>query len=257
MNILGVTRVRNEAHIIQSTLDHFSEYCKWISVLDEASTDNTVEICKAHPNVTSVIELDKFEIDPLKRREFESWGRQMPLDAGLIKAPGADWILYMDADERLVFDVDTFDSDEYDVAKFRLFDYYITNDDVGMSWEERTWIGPEYRNIPMLFRKTKSMIFKDRVLHVTPYPRICERAGDVKHYGKAISVNEWEKTCRYYIDYRVGHSKEPLYFREKWERRIGRAVHTNSSFNRPLIKWEDRNELGIELTLETGQEDAY
>lgn len=239
--VLGVIRVRNEAHIIQSTLDHMAQFCDHISVLDEASTDATHAICIAHPAVVCVEEVSIFCTDPHERRRFESWGRQRPLDAGLKAYPEAEWILYMDADERLVFDPDNFAWGRYDVAYFRLWDYYITPEDVHQGWEGRTWIGPEYRDIPMLWRVTDGMRFSGRVLS-TGLTRTHARAGDVKHYGKAISVAEWERTCEYYTKY------QPEFFRTKWERRKGKAIHICSSFNSNLITWDERDTYGVQLT---------
>lgn len=241
MKILGVIRVRNEAHILQSTLDHMAIFCERIAVLDEASTDLTRHICLSHPSVTCVETLFEFEEDPTRRREFESWGRQRPLDSGLRLYPQAEWILYMDADERLVFDPEAFDWDSYDSASFRLWDYYITPDDVHQGWEGRTWIGPEYRDIPMLWRVTDDMRFSERILN-NGLSRLHPHAGDVKHYGKAISVAEWERTCEYYTSY------QPEFFRAKWERRKGKAVHICSSFDNNLITWDERAEFGIPLT---------
>ncbi len=252
MKILGVIRVRNEAHIIQSTLDHMAQFCKRIAVLDEASTDDTFSICVDHPAVVCVTRLAKFETDPNERRRFESWGRQRPLDNGLQAVPDAEWVLYMDADERLVFDLDTFDWDSWDAASFRLWDYYITASDVEQGWEARKWIGPEYRDIPMLWRVTDGMRFSGRVLN-NGLARINPHAGDVRHYGKAISVAEWESTCEYYTKY------QPEFFRAKWERRKGKAIHTTSSFGNTLIPWSGRALHGVLLSsaIEAHEKEVY
>jgi hypothetical protein len=72
-----------------------------------------------------------------------------------------------------------------------------------------------------------------------------ETKGWVKHYGKAISVEEWEKTCDYYIKYR-GARSIPM-FTAKWKQRKGKAVHTKSDFGRRLITWEERHGKGVPL----------
>ena len=59
--------------------------------------------------------------------------------------------------------------------------------------------------------------------------------GDIKHYGKAISVQQWEATCDYYIRF------WPKYA-DKWRKRKGKAVHDQmlSDFGNPLLRWADR-----------------
>ncbi|MBU4555275.1 MAG: hypothetical protein KJ747_00185, partial [Actinobacteria bacterium] len=67
------------------------------------------------------------------------------------------------------------------------------------------------------------------------------RSGYVKHYGKAISIAEWEVTCDYYIE----NFPEP--YRSKWSARKGCAIHTESDFARPLMSWEDAKSKGVML----------
>ena len=73
---------------------------------------------------------------------------------------------------------------------------------------------------------------------------VVKRAGEVKHYGKAISVEEWEKTCQYYINNRHPQGKFGV---DKWKSRVGKAVHTVSDFGNLLITWEERKEKGFKL----------
>jgi hypothetical protein len=69
-------------------------------------------------------------------------------------------------------------------------------------------------------------------------------SGLVRHYGKAKSVEEWERTCEYYGE----HLPEP--YQSKWRNRRGRAVKRDykSDFGFPLVKWKDRFNAGIPLT---------
>ena len=261
--IAGVTRVRNEEHILLDTLDYYSKICTHgISALDEASTDATPEILIASPDVRHMIEVPVFETDPGKRRAFEGWGRQQPCDAAI--ESGAEWILYFDADERIEFDFASFDYASWDAVSFRLFDFYITAEDIDgwdntagphpwvtYPWRHREWIGPEYRDIPMLFRVSRPdpegehryPKFHDRVPEMQPSCRtfVAGYDGCVRHYGKAISIAEWEATCDYYARY------QPEPFRSKWEARRGHAIHYLSDFGRPLCRWEDREKYGIPL----------
>jgi len=60
-----------------------------------------------------------------------------------------------------------------------------------------------------------------------------------------MTVAEWEKTCDYYINHR-GKDFLPE-FTEKWKARRGKAIHSKSDFDNPLIKWEDRFDKAIPL----------
>ena len=102
----------------------------------------------------------------------------------------------------------------------------------------------------MLYRNMPGMGYDrpdQRETNLPPDARVAE-VGWVHHYGKAISVEEWENTCRYYAE----HFPEP--YRTKWRSRMGRAIHTESDFGRELIRWEDRDRLGVEL-FDVGQTD--
>lgn len=234
MFVAGITKVRNESEIIQDTLDHYAQWCDKIWVYDDASTDNTVEICKAHPAVAWVIEGHKLDPD---RQRAEQRNRQMVLKAAQGAKP--DWVIYFDADERI--EMPDFDWDAYDGVKMKLFDFYITEEDVDKRYDERRWMGPEYREILMMFRNQPHLRYqhRDQREMVLRGGRIL-RDGYVKHYGKAISVEEWENTCNYYAEW-------PEPYATKWKNRRGKAVHSESDWGRPLIMWEEKDLYGRRL----------
>ena len=122
IRIAGITRIRNEELIIEDTLNHFGRFCDWIYVYDDASTDNTVEICRSHPKVKAIIENKEWDKDRL-RAEFES--RQAILNLAQVDSP--EWLIYFDADERVEFDFEDFE--DYDAVTMKLFDFYITEGD--------------------------------------------------------------------------------------------------------------------------------
>jgi glycosyltransferase involved in cell wall biosynthesis len=236
--IIGITRVRNEEHIITDTLNHVSELVDMICVYDDASTDSTVKKCHEHPKVRHVIVNTLWEKEPAKRRLLEGTQRQKLYQAALPFNP--TWIYYFDADEFADFKGIDFKADAY---KLRLFDYYITEEDKNLDYRCRKWIGPEYRDITMLFRPYPGIRFTSRVPKLPNHYKVATQ-GSVMHFGKAISIKHWEETCKYYIHHRHPEGKKSV---EKWKGRIGKAVHTKSDFGNDLIKWNERETKGIKL----------
>ncbi len=115
----------------------------------------------------------------------------------------------------------------------RLLNFNITRADSHLTWQDREWMGPEYRDIIMLFRAGEGVRFKQREpVGVSGNKKL---QGYVKHYGKAISIESWESTCDYYIKYFPRYAK-------KWIARKGKAIHFISDFGRPLIRWDDRKD---------------
>lgn len=233
MKIVGITRIRNEEKIIKATLDHVANLVDEIYVYDDCSEDNTVEVCKSHYAVKEVIEGKMWASDPIGRNKAEGDLRQIVYE--LAVKNGADWVYYFDADEYVYFENIDFTADCY---SFRLFDFYITEEDINDNYLNRKWMGPEYRDIPMLFKATPKLLFTQRI---PKNKGIAKLGGYVKHYGKAISIEEWDKTCEYYINHRWKDTHPDLL--QRWIDRRGKAIHTTSDFNRNLIKWEDRHNL--------------
>ena len=119
----------------------------------------------------------------------------------------------------------------------RLYDFYITPEDVEKSYKEREWIGPEFRTIVFFFKNSQYIrysLLDQREVTLEPGISI-PIYGDIKHYGKGFSVKHWEDTCDYYIKFWPKYS-------DKWRQRKGKAVHTDmrSDFGNKLIKWSDR-----------------
>lgn len=240
--IIGLTRVRNEQDIIQETLDHMAGFCDKVIVYDDASTDLTAEICKKHPITAFVIKNNFWDVN---RARAEWQNRAALLKVGKMHAGPDDWFVYMDADERIEFDwtiLEDLDRDTIGI-RMKLFDYYITEEDVNIHYSKRMWIGPEFRNILMAFRNLSTLDYSSpdqREVHLRSPGTILNK-GYVKHYGKAISVQQWEDTCEYYGTHFPKYSA-------KWNARRGKAVHAESSFGNVLITWSQRKRLGFPLT---------
>jgi glycosyltransferase involved in cell wall biosynthesis len=251
MKIIGLTRVRNEQYIIQDTLDHMSEFCDKIVVYDDASIDRTPEICRYHPKVKEVIS-NKHWDSIRSRAEWQN--RRELLNVSKQHAGPDDWFVYMDADERIEFPWDILEVFSNDVIGFRckLFDYYITPNDIELHYSQRKYLGPEYRNILMIFRNLPTLDYSSsdqREVHLRD-SRTVTSIGYVKHYGKALSLKQWNDTCEYYGRFFPKYSA-------KWNARRGKAIHRTSSFGNELITWDQKEIKGFPLTSEIEKNSIY
>ena len=236
MKTIGITRVRNEALVIQNTLDWVADMVDEIHVFDDASEDSTPDICEAHPWVAKVFRNTEWLTTGAGRILAEKTYRQQLYRSAV--AAGADYVYVFDADEYIEPDF-SFDL-MVDAYYFTLFDFYITTEDVDADYWERKWMGPEYRNIPMIFRVSSELDFTQRVPRgIGPNVKF---GGYCKHYGKAMSVEQWDLDCEYYANVRWNNGRQPR-LKLRWLDRIGKAIHTESDFGRQLITWEDRKDI--------------
>jgi glycosyltransferase involved in cell wall biosynthesis len=235
MNLIGITRVRNEALIIADTVNHFLARCDHIVMYDDCSTDDTVEIAlEAGGDRLTVIPGTEHRAN---RHNEETRHRKIVHERA--EELGADWCLCFDADERLVGDLPALDVAGVTGYTFRLFDGYLTEERQELYYPgedlaelPRLW-GPEYRDILMLFRSDRASWTNPGLRQ--PFVRGVKKWGGVfvKHYGKCMSVEQWEEACDYY-------SKGfPPSFRQRWAPRRGKAIHTRSDFGRPLFSWTE------------------
>lgn len=227
--IIGITRVRNEALIIEDTLRHALQTADRVILYDDCSTDDTVEIAGGFDRV-EIIRGDEWRAD----RPAEETRHRALLLARAQQA-GAAWCWCFDADERLVGDLPDLTADAY---RFRLFDGYLAEgydkpyESGPLALLPRLW-GPEYRDILMLFRANRA-VFRGRDAREPQIAgRIALAPTRVKHFGKCLSVEHWEETCDYYAT----HWPEP--YRSKWAARRGRAVHERSDFGADLYRWHE------------------
>ena len=230
-------KVRNEAHIIFDTLENWKSFCTGgIFIYDDVSSDKTVEICKAHPAVKEVILGELWDYD---REKAEWMNRQTVLARAQQEAGPDDWFAYFDADEHIhnFTAYELFESKHVKAIACRLYDVYITPEDINESYKKRQWIGPEYRTIVFFFRNSPYLRYSlpdQREVSLPPEGEIPIHA-DIKHFGKGFSVEHWEATCDYYIRH------WPKYA-DKWRQRKGKAIHTEmlSDFGNKLVRWNDR-----------------
>lgn len=236
--IIGISKIRNEAHIIKDTLDNWATICTGgIFVYDDVSDDATVSICQNHPAVKEVI-LGSFW-DP-DRMKAEWMNKQTVLTRAQQFADQDTWFVYFDGDEMIegFTDFELFEQLHIKAIACRLYDFYITKNDVDLNYKKREYIGPEFRTIVFFFRNSPYIRYSlpdQREVTLEPGLQIPIHAS-IRHYGKGFSVEHWEKTCDYYIKF------WPIYS-DKWRQRKSKAIHTEmlSDFGNKLILWKDRH----------------
>ncbi|ODS00317.1 hypothetical protein AUC68_00620 [Methyloceanibacter methanicus] len=238
--LVAMTRMRNEALILPDTLDYLARHVDAIVAYDDASTDETVDLLRAHPKVALIVANREWERDVDARKLAEGRHRGLLLDMARARLPH-DWMFCFDPDERVTGDLRAYlrgvDA-ECDALRVRLFDAYMTTEDQDPYTSDRPlmdfrrFYGPEQRDILMFWRNHEGIGFAEgdgrtpRGMTSVKTDLYCQ------HYGKSLSVAHWEETCDYY----VRHFPYETYG-AKWEARKGKAIHTESDFGNALHEW--------------------
>lgn len=241
-------RVRNEELLILDTLNHLSTFVDGVVIYDDASVDQTVKIALDHPLVLEVIVNKRWR--SYDRIWEETANRRLLLKRAEQFNP--EWVFYSDADERFEGDIRNVllnkCGKEIVGVKVQLLDAYLTAEDC-LPYKQnqklfnfRKNFGPERRDILMAWRPSRNIEY---FLPDSREPTI--QSGQLstqfwcQHYGKAISIAEWESTCDYYI------ANFPEIYRERWSQRKGKAIHSETDFGAELLSWERAKKLSYPL----------
>lgn len=229
MRVVGMVKVRNEAPILQDTLDVWAQWCDQIHVYDDVSTDATAEVAKRHPAVAEVITSTYYDPD---RPRAEHYNRQALFTSVQRQVGPSDWYAYFDADEHLVdFDRDLLTRTEAAAIAPHWQDVYITPDSVEVDYRRRPWVDTSDRVIPVFFRVKQAFGYTQPDQRIMHCRGPIARAGTLRHYGLGYSVEQWERKVDYY-------GREWPEYRKKWEARRGQCIRTNYTSVRgnPLTK---------------------
>lgn len=237
--VLGIILMRNEALILQDTLDHLSKIADKIIVFDDCSNDGSRKIAEQHHAVIAIIQNKKW----MSNRIYEeSINRQTLLQHALKYNPS--WIFCCDCDERFEGNIRNFllskEAWDIDGVRINLLDAYLTDTDKiaytsGPLFNFRHFYGPEKREILMIWKNKKNHAWFLGSICREPFidgKNIISKFW-CQHYGKALSIQHWEDTCTFYSE----NFPEP--YKTKWLLRKGNAIHTKSDFGRALYNWED------------------
>src|ERR1700683_2682677 len=102
MKIIGAMIVKNEQRDLPRALESFGHICDGFVIVDTGSTDDTVEIAKAHPKVLSC----KPYYGASEYGEDGDWkifdfAKARNVAVSRAEILGADWVVWIDADDEL------------------------------------------------------------------------------------------------------------------------------------------------------------
>jgi glycosyltransferase involved in cell wall biosynthesis len=239
--LVAILRVRNEGLLLPDTLEHIGNLADFIVVYEDASVDNTFELLWQHRKVAAVIRNAVWR--PAVDDRLVSETRHRGLLLGLARQLFSfNWCMCCDADERYVGDIRQFvqssENDAIEGVRIQLFDAYMTANDHNPYQQSsqlmnfRKWFGPERRDILMLWRNSPEVHYIGSDAREPIVDGAKESKFFCQHYGKSLSIQHWEETCDYYVNH---FPYDP--YGKKWEKRRGKAIHSESDFQNPLYPW--------------------
>ena len=139
--IVGIYRVKNESRFIEQSLKSVMDICSEIIILDDNSTDNTVEICSGFDKVTNVTKQKDLILDETRDRNY-LFENARKLDPDFILSVDGDEIFMPDASEMLFEELFTIHpvSDVFEFQFLTLWDNIntIRTDGIfGYYWQKR------------------------------------------------------------------------------------------------------------------------
>lgn len=192
--------VKNEENrYLRETLENVIRYADQVLIIDDASTDNTVELCKQIlkdvPHKILINETSMFK-EEYKLRQLQ-WKETLKMNP--------DWILFLDADEifeekMVEYSKNLMNNDAVDLYCFRLFDMWNKE-----SYRDDQYWDAHTRHMPFLMRFQPKFKYKFRNtnqhcgrmpknVYDLDYANIDIR---VKHYGWAREEDRIRKYQRY------------------------------------------------------------
>jgi glycosyltransferase involved in cell wall biosynthesis len=242
-NLLAIMRIRDEANILQDTLAHISQFADKICVYDDCSEDESLDILLKHPKVGLIIKNNLWLPEIENRLMEETRHRGLLLQEAKNRC-SIKWVMCCDADERYEGPIKEFVmSDSFyqiDGVRFELYDAYASGECNEMYSQGNKLVdlkrkyGPECREILMLWRNKPNIDFIGLDQREPTNVNNIYTLFKCKHFGKAISENQWERKCKYYTDHFPW-----IPYGIKWSSRVGKFIHTLSDFGRPLYDWGD------------------
>jgi len=195
MKLVAMLRTKNTGPSFKDCLSRLSALADEIVILDNGSTDDTLEVCRTFPKVVQV----------LLRNDTGDYheGRDMRLMLDEAKKRNPDWILFVCSDE--VFeknmtraDIDRYMRGKYDRIAFRMCNFWLSTKYCRF---DRDWFRYTLRTQRMMWRNLPEAFFEDRTIHAASLRGIESPVYTspfrIKHYGYAFPEDIVEKTRLY------------------------------------------------------------
>lgn len=200
MKLVAILRVKDEIRAIHECLAKLSTLVDEIIMLDNGSTDGTLEALKSYPKVKKVIHSQGYDE-----------GRDKIMLLNEAKQTKADWIIWIDGDE--VFEkhftrevIESYMHSKYNRITFRMCNFWLS--------KERCIYDGQYYLYNLhpqrsMWRNMESAYFRDRKLHngdimgvtgktlLSPYR--------IKHFGYVDKQKMQEKFDRYLTEDKTGN----------------------------------------------------
>lgn len=209
MKIVGVCIIRDSQENLERILSHLENKVTEVVLYDASDAGHLKGTYKDHPLVSYVIENRTREVSFDNREMLEGKKYHLLFDEARKLSP--DWIYIFEENELIEFYPDIpLNDTRIETFSFRLFDNYLGKDFKNVDLISDKIIGPEYKEVPMLFRPSLPVVFESRV------------PSQLKNVKLGGSVRRFRNT----LDNNL------------------------SIYNRALIRWDERDDLGFELSTE-------
>jgi hypothetical protein len=198
--LLAMLPVHNEARrYLKTVLDRLNQYVDGIVVVDDASTDETPELCRNHPGVIRYFQLKEplFNSDEAALRRI-LWEKTVELNPG--------WVMAIDADEIMGSAIKDQISvltgqNRSDLFCFTTYHFWAN---LSCYRVDGLW-DPALSKTPCLYRFQKDLTYHwpNRKLHCGRFPMECyQRPGSVSkvplfHLGYVTKTDLFNKSERY------------------------------------------------------------
>lgn len=207
MKIIGVCMIRDSQQYFDNILFRLENKVTEVILYDALGTGDLTKIYENNALVSKVIENKTLETNVYREEILIKKGYQLLFDEARKLSP--DWIYVFEANELIEFYPDIpLNDTRIEILSFRVYNNYFDQGHLNVDYVDKRVIGPEYEDIPMLFRPSLPLVFESRVPSKL----------------KNIKLGGYVKVFR-------------------------PATNNNLSiYNRKLIKWDERDDLGFELS---------